>query len=231
MVSKFEISAEFNSASAFLEFKDGEKWIGLYISDDYRTWGWVDGTNLTFAQWAEGYPREGGEKCVNFYHEFKNDIDCFEAKLPGVCKKAVTEVTPAPSELPTIVPTSRPSIPTTLEYFTSTPESPTQATTPSEAPFPSTPTSTSQNTTPTSAQVKTTTSESEPATSNPPSQGPCPPNWSYFEPSSSCFTLTDTKMNWLNASNWCNIRGTEMASIHSQAELDFTKSNHFLISC
>ncbi|XP_071940912.1 C-type mannose receptor 2-like [Antedon mediterranea] len=68
-----------------------EMWIGLH--DTKGTFEWIDGSALSFTNWAPGEPNEAGsgEDCVSFVSKYSrlgmwNDLDCTRHQ-PYICKR------------------------------------------------------------------------------------------------------------------------------------------------
>jgi C-type mannose receptor len=65
----------------------GWNWIGLFSSDNMKTWKWSDESVLDYTNWAQGYPTTIGYPCVNAATSFKSDQNCMYVRY-GVCKKS-----------------------------------------------------------------------------------------------------------------------------------------------
>uniref|UniRef100_A0A7E4VMN8 C-type lectin domain-containing protein n=1 Tax=Panagrellus redivivus TaxID=6233 RepID=A0A7E4VMN8_PANRE len=71
-------------------------WVGLYTTDNNKSWKWTDGSTVDFLQWNDGEPNEPGkENCGQVFTEncdyaYKklNNIDCDRSVRASVCKKA-----------------------------------------------------------------------------------------------------------------------------------------------
>ncbi|KAL9980407.1 hypothetical protein ACROYT_G008995 [Oculina patagonica] len=67
-------------------------WIGLYRNPkDKSRWLWVDGSPVTYTNWARGEPNHpNSQKCAEMYPKERgwkwNDKECY-AKFPFVCEK------------------------------------------------------------------------------------------------------------------------------------------------
>ncbi|XP_069563005.1 CD209 antigen-like protein C [Brachyistius frenatus] len=68
-------------------------WIGLNDNETEGTWKWIDGTPLTFTDWATGQPDEwlphaGGEDCAHIREQSRewNDASC-KTSMNWICEE------------------------------------------------------------------------------------------------------------------------------------------------
>ncbi|KAK2840197.1 hypothetical protein Q5P01_013937 [Channa striata] len=73
-------------------FAKEDSWIGLSDGDTEGTWKWTDGTPLTFKNWGQYEPNNGGENgnedCVQIRAQkgVWNDLPC-GTSLKSICEK------------------------------------------------------------------------------------------------------------------------------------------------
>ncbi|KAK0409353.1 hypothetical protein QR680_004488 [Steinernema hermaphroditum] len=178
-----------------LKMQNGDFWLGGTLLSS--SWKWMDGSALTFSNWADGQP-SGSGNClyVNSTSGLWFAGNCGE-KSSYVCESDVV-VTPAPTCPP-------PSETSTTTTTTSTETSPSSSTKSSPASEPS---------------LSPSTSTSSTSAATPTSTLPTPVHgWNPF--GNHMYYLNSEQKNWNDARSWCSSQGAELVSIHSKQENDF----------
>ena len=63
-------------------------WIGLHDIDTEGTFGWADGNNSSYRNWAIGEPNQSGnEDCVHIFGSGRwNDLECSDTFTCYFCR-------------------------------------------------------------------------------------------------------------------------------------------------